>query len=124
MHKSVHTENLEIRNGNLHAGTFNKTIPYPTTGRARMFFSGSGLNVSCFGKSGGLYRVTSFSSVSPFLLCSDFFPPQVKSPLQDSARTSYRTWEVGPSLAAAPQGWRAPRRGPEAGTQEVPPPLP
>ena len=31
---------------------------------------------------------------------------------------------MGRSLAAAPQGWRAPRRGPEAGAQEVPPPLP
>lgn len=82
MHESVHTENSEIRNDNLHAGTFNKTIPYLTTGCARMFFSGSGLNlgISCFGKSRGLYRGTSFSSVSPFLLCSDFFPPQVPPP--------------------------------------------
>lgn len=88
MNGSVHAENSEIRNDSLHAGIFNKTVPHLTTGRARMFFSVSGLNVSCFGKSGAIRESHPSHQVPPSVLCSDFFPPQVKGPLQDSTGTA------------------------------------
>lgn len=105
---------------------FDDTIPCLATGHARMLFLVSDLNTSCFlGGVGASIETVTTLPIKVFLLC---FAPTSSSPGQvpHFRIQTHRLWDVGGGIqpAAAPLGWRGPRRGPEADAQEMPPPLP
>lgn len=101
---------------------FDNTIRCLATGRVRLFFSISDLNPSCFFWRGHPRETDTTVSLKGLRLCFVLTSslPEPDSPLRDSAHTGCGVWEVRPSPAAAPLGWRVPRRGPGARAWEMP----